>query len=426
MGGGKRKMKHGVKRAGLWVVALMGLLALPLSLWACDVAVISGLVSLDGRPFIWKNRDEPFNWIQGVQYYKAKHPEIGGNIRVMQRNPLTGSVIPSGGVNDVGFAVTNTTVYDPNLINEFFNKNVVLTKHALEKCETVEDFEALLNSWDSSSISGNFAVIDAHGGAALFEAYTEQGVGGPITYEKFDANQATDEDGSFIGFVNRTNSHQWIEHKNDDERERRAHEIMTMMVNKGRLSHRNVMQEVAKDVCCDAEKENLESFDTRLCISRARTRLALVVHGVAPEEDPRLCTFWITLGEPSAGVSVPLFSYPGHIPRYAQAYYSGVSRLNLAIVYRELHLYDNNGFGPIPLDRTINYSKLLEVQEYSIPIEDIIFDKTEEYLAHMRVDPEQTTKNNLDSFSEYCARFALKNYIRESVNYYGWNFENPW
>jgi hypothetical protein len=401
----------------------------------CDVAVVSAEASADGRPFIWKNRDEPNNWMQGVRYYQAKDPEIGGYTSVVERKPLTRLVIPSGGVNECGFGISLTTVYSGNLIREILNANHILMRHALEECKTVEDFENLLNSWGSRKrsriINANIAIIDAYGGAAMYEAYTEV-VGGPVIYEKFDANEATDEDGNFIGFVNRTNSNQWYQ-TSGEERRWRAYEMMCEMVAEGRLSYRNVMQEVAKDVCGDVPKDDdLESFDTWHCISRAITNLALVIHGVAPGQDPRLNTFWIILGEPSVGVATPFFPYAHNIPYLARAgRITGSCPLNLAIVYRELHLYSNNGFDLIPIsfldfipiDYTINYSELLKVQEYSIPIEDTIFEKTEEYLAEMEAEPERITSPNLYQFSKYCAKYAYRNYTYESADYYPWEFD---
>ncbi len=58
-----------------------------------------------------------------------------------------------------------------------------LMKRALETCKTVADFEALLEATNATgrSTTANYGVIDALGGAAMFET-------GPNTFSKFDAN----------------------------------------------------------------------------------------------------------------------------------------------------------------------------------------------------------------------------------------------
>ncbi len=59
-------------------------------------------------------------------------------------------------------------------------------KRALETCKTVADFEALLEATNATgrSTTANYGVIDALGGAAMFET-------GPNTFSKFDANDET-------------------------------------------------------------------------------------------------------------------------------------------------------------------------------------------------------------------------------------------
>lgn len=408
---------------------------------ACDVAVVSASASSNGRPFIWKNRSDSTDWRQEVKFYKSKNQDAGGSVRVIAK--MVTITIPSGGVNESGFAIANTLVYEDSQIKNILNSNTPLIRIALEECTTLEDFENILDHWHerplitSRILSGNFVVIDAFGGAALYEILSINGFGHAIFYEKFDANEATDEEGNFIGFVNRTNTNQFMTNgeTGDEDRLESAYNIMLDMQQNNRLNYRNMMQELAKDVCGDEEKDDCE-FSTESCISRAVVNLALVVDGVATGMDARLCTLWITLGEPSIGVSTPFFAYAKKIPFYAWADtllfncipvdLTHSCLLNLAIVQKELDLYSNNGFAFITSDLSINYCKLLELQKWTIPIEDYIIEKTEDFLSDMEVDPSLITKKNLFEFSHYCAKFNFLNYTHRTINYFNWEYNKPW
>ncbi|HPR15445.1 MAG TPA: hypothetical protein PLW58_05565, partial [Smithella sp.] len=63
---------------------LMCLLALIFATrtWACDVAVVSGKVTTDGKPLIWKNFDNSSSDRQQVAYFPAKKSGPGGYLMV--------------------------------------------------------------------------------------------------------------------------------------------------------------------------------------------------------------------------------------------------------------------------------------------------------------------------------------------------------
>ncbi len=427
------------------ILLLVNILSIPVNgikVQACDIAVVSASASPDGRPFIWKNRDKTEAWEQEIGFHAAKDPAVGGSLHV-QETLFPGLLeISSGGVNEAGFAIANTTVYTPDYFSEAFNTNTDLMAYALNECITVEDFEQLLNTWHQRSplvsriISGNFVVIDAFGGAALYEAYSLNGFASPVVYEKFDANTATDENGDFVGFVNRVNSHQWVPENKGDIREERAYELMLDMVREDRLSNRNVMQVVAKDVCGQVEKDVDESsFYTTDCISRAQTNMALMVDGVAPGEDARLTTFWVILGEPAIGVCTPFFPAAREVSYFAVAddffgpipvNISSTCLMNIAIVDKELELYDNNGYSYTLMDYSIDYSKLVALQSWTFPFEDLLFNRTDEYLADMADNPDLITVENLAEFSHYCISYAYENVVHGFSEHDGWEFQKPW
>ena len=96
------------------------------------------------------------------------------------------------GINEVGFAISNNLSYNlrPKGAN-MDTHNGELMAEALGTCRTLEDFTALLDSKAAPrGISANFAVIDACGGAAYFEA-------GDSSYVRYDVPEG--------GYLFRTN-----------------------------------------------------------------------------------------------------------------------------------------------------------------------------------------------------------------------------
>ncbi|GAB6095339.1 hypothetical protein JCM14469_15910 [Desulfatiferula olefinivorans] len=316
------KRLYPVQGLALIMTALFGLASTALS---CDIAVVSAKVTSNNRPLIWKSRDNSLGWEQEIASYKRSknydNPAAGGSIRVVDRT--RGTAAQSGGANESGFAITNTTVYQESPIHEYLaSANLNLMSNALTRCVTVDDFDDYLAEWHTISsnrtriLSGNFVVIDAYGGAALYELTTGESstdiyaYGGRVKIHKIDANTGfvTNEDGAlignngeigwitnfaalggvqvmdierriintdyrigidgasivdaagnvidngenFCGIINRTNSSFWIKLNDDTPREDRAMDMMLELKAQGRLNFQTVLQEVARDVEIDA------------------------------------------------------------------------------------------------------------------------------------------------------------------------------
>ena len=143
----------------------------------CTTAVISGRATADGRPLLWKNRDTTTRRNEVVVV-------AGGRYRAI-------AVVNAGsrksvwmGANEAGFCIENSLSKDLRVKGPVAGPgNGSLMKRALQTCRTVEDFCQLLETTNSSgrTTTANFGVIDAQGGAALFEC-------GPRSYHMFDAN----------------------------------------------------------------------------------------------------------------------------------------------------------------------------------------------------------------------------------------------
>lgn len=432
---------------------------------ACDIAVVSGRVTKSGRPIIWKSRDHGTNWKQEMQYVEPKSDsDAGGSIRVIDRTstaPLLyedGAFPPimSGGSNEAGFAISNTTVYEDDPIHEYVsNANIFLMETALDYCKTVEDFDQLLLNFHKNFvnfdkiISGNFVVIDAKGGAALYEVYSGIGFGAyikPLKYLKFDAN---DPEVAPYGFVNRTNSHYWIQRNSDTHREERAYFILETLYFDKNLTVESILIELAKDIYSQGEDgstisppgEDSSNYNTNTSISRYMTNLAMVIDGVTSGDNPAYTTFWCNLGEPSVGVSTPHFPFAKKITPYVYAE-SGLESaspidetvtcaLNQAINDCELTMYDNNWDGGdflfTRMDKTMDYNRLLEVHEWSLPLEKQVIRETYKVLDQLKsghLPPKKTLEQTLYDLSHYASGYVYDNYTNESSSYKKWNFNN--
>jgi hypothetical protein len=468
-----RKSKVLIILVVLWTAGLFYSHAYP-----CDILVVASWASTTGRPFIWKTRDCAVNWHQEIKYYDAVTVSAGAFVMVSAYDDWANynngiPVNPSGGLNEAGFAVACTSVYeDTNLTDELNNINTMLLWDSLEQCATIEDFDAFLNNWRQNNsgkvISGNFVAIDANGGAALYECYSG-GTSGPLQFRKYDANTGTitlqdgssagvDTNAQTYGFVNRANANTYLPNEFGEERRWRARCVLTNLAQTGRLNYRNCMTEVSKDVV-GQQVDNLGNilddgtchngtdysclvhYSTTYCISRASSRLGMVVDGVAAGNDPRLSVFWCVLGEPSVGVFVPYFvnargisylSWADDVDLDGNLYdLNDVSFMSRACNRRETfqHLIypDNTGSMLTGMnEKHMNKIELSKVQQWTFPLEAFVFQKTEEYLADMTAHPSYITTENLKNFSDYCAEYVYCNFDEGSADARPWTFAKPW
>ncbi len=296
--------------------AVGGLLvaACSVPLEACTTAVITGKVTADGRPLLWKSRDTkslPRNEV--VVYDSVKH-------RVL-------AVVNAGdrdevwmGVNSAGFCIENSLSRDLDVAGEKQGPgNGGIMKLALETCATVADFRALLERTNETGrrTDGNFGVIDAVGGAALFEA-------GPRTFRMFDANDPEVAPRGYIVRANFSTIAQGVEPAPEPSRvegmysgERYARACRLI---DGHLGADLSVEYLLRHLCRDMADGRGRPFagtangptgvlpdkvNTAATISRTTTVSAGVFHGVKPGEDPLATTMWVQLGDPKFSIAVP-------------------------------------------------------------------------------------------------------------------------
>jgi hypothetical protein len=289
----------------------------------CTIAVLSGKVTADGRPILWKNRDSGYTNNEVAYFDDGRYPYI----TVINAGDLLNAW---AGVNEPGFAVLNALSYNlPDSVNGGIT-NGRLMKLALQTCATVDEFEKLLQQTGGPGRENpsNLGVIDALGGAAMFEV-------GSHHHHRFDAsgpNAAGD------GYLVRANFSLSADTTGlETWRFRRARALMDQVASDReprvdeaakRRARRADLFRISRDLCsahCDPYPlpfhgappgfpDALGYADTRETIQRVSTVSSGLIQGVRPGEDPRLSTFFVALGKPVVAPFVPAWVAGGHTP----------------------------------------------------------------------------------------------------------------
>ena len=277
---------------------------------ACTSAVVSGKVTPDGRPLLWKNRDTDY-LRNHVAYIKGEKYNFIADVNSANFPALKEAWM---GTNSVGFALMNTQSY--NLVEvkdgeERGAANGRIIYRALEVCATVEDFCHFLDTISKpSDIEANFGVIDAQGGAAMFEVDYHK-------YVMYDANNPKDAP---YGYIARTNfsfagkvneGAGYVRYMEADQVLMKASATGSItpqfIFNDLSRSFRNRMLDI--DLRSGAYNRPQASgwFVDQDFIPRSSTSCSVVVQGVKPGEKAELTTMWTLLGYPPTGIAVPLW-----------------------------------------------------------------------------------------------------------------------
>lgn len=292
-------------------VGLMFLfLAIP-AVWACSSAVISGKVTPDGRPLLWKNREtghlrNHMAYIQGEKY---------GFVANVNSDNFPAKKEAWMGSNEAGFALMNTQSF--NLVkgdiadDDRGPANGEVIYRALEICATVADFCHFLDTIQKpSGIEANFGVIDAQGGAAMFEVDEH-------TYRMFDANDANVAPHGYIARTNFSNGGE-LNVGYGYVRYLEVERVLSKACAMGGITPQLIFTDLARSFRNNILDIDLRSgdfnypktsgwFTDQDFIPRKDTSCSIVVQGVKKGENPALSIVWTILGYPPTSVAVPLW-----------------------------------------------------------------------------------------------------------------------
>lgn len=316
------------------LLSILLLIAVPAG--ACTTAIVSAEASGTGRPMIWKQRDAAgeFNTVahlQGAVYaYTALLPSAGSTARAY------------AGINEVGFAISNNLSYNlrPDSLG-FDTRNGELMARALGTCRTLDDFAALLDSEDRPGpLSSNFAVIDACGGAAYFEAsdtaYVRYDVpaGGYLYRTNYSLSGEEGRGKGFARFA--TIGELMARRAGKGLRPRRAF-FPGFFFNAGR-SFVNVL-DGGNALCC---RHSGYLYDHDF-IPRKSSVSSVVIEGVAPGGREDGGVMWCAVGFPVTSYAVPVWAAAGEeIPSFVSGD-APANRLSVKIKHSLYPLTWNGG-----------------------------------------------------------------------------------
>ena len=279
----------------------------PMKAAACSGAVISGKAAQDGRPILWKNRDTDHRYNKVVFVAEKPYSYLG----VVNDDDPSGRRAWSG-LNTEGFAVMNTVAYNlPSAKGEEYKDlEGGIMADALRTCRTVSDFEDYLkkNIGPALGSQADFGVIDAHGGASLFEVHNS-------SFTRFDAEA---EAGKYLLITNFSRSGEKDKGKGY-VRFSRLRELFTG-VKSGKYSVAMVLERFARDLVnpmlapAAVPGRGPSYIHAAHTIDRATTASAIVVRGVKEGESSRNSMMWFMPGEPACSVAVPLWPDSGEVP----------------------------------------------------------------------------------------------------------------
>ena len=267
-------------------------------MYPCTSAVVSGRVTPDGRPLLWKHRDAS-DLNNRIVHFEAEGGKLEFVGLVNGVDTMADEVW--AGYNTSGFAIMNTASYNlKNDTSSLSDREGVVMKQALGECRTVEYFARLLDSLPRPiGVEANFGVIDALGGAAYFEVNS---------YEvfRYDVKDSPD------GYLLRTNysvsgrpneGYGYIRYDNAARLFSRA------------ASERSITPEWITGICSRSFYHTLlgRDFTTDTWvvdqdfIPRRSTSASVVIEGVKSGESPVFTTMWTMLGYPPCSVVLPVW-----------------------------------------------------------------------------------------------------------------------
>lgn len=378
----------------------------------CTSAIITGKITADGRPLLWKHRDagEDNN---RIQYFKGEKY----NFIALVNSPDEGGIIWMG-TNDAGFSIMNTASYnlkDDNI--KEMDKEGEIMFEALSVCKNITEFEEFLkNHKKPLRVEANFGVIDAEGGAAYFETNNTK-------YVKVDANDQRIAPEGYLIYTNYSYSGRFNEGMGYI-RYQTASEIFSpqavfmnitpqwIFENLSRSYYHSLMGIDYKNPDFSPEKGRGWVIDQDF-IPRKSSVASIVIQGVKPGENPEMTTMWTILGYPPAGIAIPLWvktaeNQPSVFLKTADSQNAKACDLALSLKYKTFSLKRGNGpkYMYFPLIFNSNGTGYLQVLKDS---EESIYSLFKEPIERWRKDG--LNIDEIKQLNEKASQILVEGYV---------------
>lgn len=382
---------------------------------ACTSAIVSGKVTPDGRPLMWKNRDTSTDQ-NCVKHFKGEKYSFIAIVNSNSANPRSVWM----GTNDAGFSIMNTLSYNLKEKKEGESggaRNGSVMRRALEICATVDDFKHFLDTLSQPrKVETNYGVIDARGGAAYFET-------DDYNYTMYDVNDPSVAPGGYLVRTNYSFAGKLNEgagHVRYQEAERQ----LSIASATGELTPGWFFSELSRSFANPLMGIDLKDgrfnkpnttgwFVEQDFIARKKSTCAAVVQGVKPEENPELTVMWTVIGYPPVTPAVPLWvkgdskKLPSLLVRDAETKVSPLCDKAL-ILRNRVYSYTRG----TDAERYFNFELLYNPQQTGYiqlitPIEKEVIHKTENALARWR------EKNGINVTELYALYNELNMYVTD-------------
>ncbi len=383
---------------------------------ACTTAIVSGKYTKDGRPLIFKHRDTGKLQNKIMFFDDGKYDYIG----------VVNSIDEEGkevwmGTNSAGFCIMNSASYNlkPDTdTTKIMDREGFIMKKALQECETIEDFEKLLNEHPKPiGVEANFGVIDAFGGAAFYETDN-------CGFTKIDVN---DPKNAPFGYVIRTN-YSFTGTRDDGYgyiRYLTAEELLYTAEGTKNIDHRFFLQDVSrslkhpllnKDWHKEFPKDSNAPFYivTQDYIPRYSSASTFLCEGVKNGEPAELTTMWTILGYQFCSVAIPTWVSSGpDLPKIVVANKKKVSPICDAALILKKKAYPitrGNGNSYLNLTSLVNKDGTGIYQKVK-KIENKVLTKTKTNLDNWRENG--FSKNMVLDFYNWIDKYISTQYKKE-------------
>lgn len=280
---------------------------------ACTSAIVSGKLTKDGRPLMWKHRDTSI--MESKLIYLSGEPyDI---IALVNASTKDSSAIWIG-FNSAGFAIMNTMSANIEDVSTASGaRNGVLMREALEQCATLEEFEAFLDQQERPMrVRANYGVIDASGGAAYYEtnnhSWAKIDVNDPklaphgyVVRSNFSFTGIPDAGAGYIRFNTAENLFYKASGRSDLSVEYLLENMCLSLENSYTGQHIDQFLHMSE------REDNFIYFHD--CINRYTSTSSIVIQGVRDDESALLTTMWTMMGFPLASVPLPVWLNPDHL-----------------------------------------------------------------------------------------------------------------
>lgn len=282
--------------------------------YACTSVIVSGRITVDGRPLIFKNRDAS----KQDEVVVSCKGEIYHFIAITNADDFRPDRVSSG-FNEKGFSIINTNTHNQNGKRNDNGNNTRIMRRALEICVNTKDFECLLDTLPHPlRANSNFGVMDAEGNVAYYEVSNHK-------YKKYDVN---DPEIAPYGYLVRSNFALSGDRSQDVgiERYNAMDTYISGLLEKGRISHEDIIRGATRYFVHGGSKVNLNDFeplnnqkpvyvDFTNFIPRCHTSSAQLIQGIKQGEDPLQTVGWTICGSPLTTVCIPVWIIPDcHLP----------------------------------------------------------------------------------------------------------------